>query len=165
MDTPGKITLYAPDCDNSVIMESELDRRDAYSIKLGDSLIQSTTSSYPGILIPIVPVCVEGMEIDSIKLTHEIKLTVGEEEIVLNTSDYKFNSIKDDGSVTTGLFKFTADGKYLSRDMCIRIVNDEIIGKINAQESVQVSYLVKATSDYGNFDLTSVVATLAVPQA
>lgn len=165
VDTPGKITLYAPDCDNSVIMESELDRRDAYSIKLGDSLIQSTTSSYPGILIPIVPVCVEGMEIDSIKFTHEIKLTVGEEEIVLNTSDYKFNSIKDDGSVTTGLFKFTADGKYLSRDMCIRIVNDEIIGKINAQESAQVSYLVKATSDYGNFDLTSVVATLAVPQA
>lgn len=157
--TAGKISVIAPDYDNHVIVEQGLDRTEYYSMTIGNELIENTEGSYAGTLIAISPVCPEEMQVSGVTYEHKITLTVGGEEIVLSTSDYKFNSIDDTGKVWYSSFNFTADGKSSGKTLCLRITNEEIRQKIRDAEEVSISYTITA-SNYDNAELASAEAVL-----
>lgn len=157
--TVGKISVIAPDYDNSVIVEQDLDRTVYYSMTIGNELIESTTGLYTGTLVAISPVCPDEMKISGVKFDHKITITVGEEVIELTSSDYKFNNIDSEGKVGFASFNFSADGKASGKTLCLRIVNEEIRQKIAAAENVSISYVVTA-SNYDNVELASAEAVL-----
>lgn len=161
----GKISFIAPDYDNQVICENELtDQTEGYSLTIEDTIVKSEQSSYAGYVFNINPVCPADKAVKGITFNHEIKITVDDEVLTLESGQYKFASFDaEEGTYGYGYFSFTEDGKYSGKQLSIIVTDETVAGKIATATSVNIEYNVYA-KNYNNVLLTNAKTDVTIQE-